>query len=110
LEAVESDPELREMMEISLFKTERSTDLQAALAQRQESSRQLIDSLAGVMRQAIDAGEMGSDIDPHEMARAFLALQNGLIYLWLQDPGSFSLKVSAPKQADIFFDGMSSPG
>lgn len=48
------------MMEISLFKTERSTDLQAALAQRQESSRQLIDSIAGVMRQAIDAGELQS--------------------------------------------------
>lgn len=55
MEALESDPELREMMEISLFKTERSTDLQAALAQSQESSWQLIDSIAGVMRQAIDA-------------------------------------------------------
>jgi len=43
------------MMEISLFKTERSTDLQAALAQSQESSWQLIDSIAGVMRQTIDA-------------------------------------------------------
>lgn len=58
---MERDPELREMMEISLFKTERSTDLQAALAQLQESSQQLIDSIAGVMRQAIDAGELRSD-------------------------------------------------
>ena len=60
MEAVERDPELREMMEINLFKTERSTDLQAALAQRQESSQQLIDSIARVMRQAIDAGELRS--------------------------------------------------
>ena len=106
LEAVESDPELREMMEISLFKTERSTDLQDALAQRTAGNRQLIDSIAAVMRQGIDSQDLRTDMDPYEMSRAFLGLQNGLIYMWLQDRGSFSLKESAPNQADNFFNGI----
>jgi hypothetical protein len=40
------------------------------------------------------------------MARAFLALENGAIQLWLTLPSSFSLKVSAESFADILISGL----
>jgi len=104
--AVERDPALRSVMEISLFKTERTPDLMEAQQQRIESGRQLLAGIADAMRQGIAAGELRADLDPAEMARAFIALQNGAMYLWLWDPAAFSLKDSAPRLAEIFLQGI----
>ncbi len=106
LEAMETDLALREVMEISLFKTERTPDLVAALQGRRENTQSLVQSIAAAMQQGIAAGELRSDLDPMEMGRAFLAYQNGAIYLWLQDPSAFSLKASAPALADMYLHGI----
>lgn len=106
LGAVETDPSLRAAMEISLFKTERSEDLIAIQQQSLESSRALIASLAVTLRQGAADGELRLDLDPEDMARTFLALQNGIIYLWLQDPRGFSLINSAPALAEIYLQGI----
>jgi hypothetical protein len=58
------------------------------------------------MRKGVVAGELNNELDPSEMARAFLALQNGVIYLWLSDPESFSLKQSAIQFAEILLQGI----
>jgi AcrR family transcriptional regulator len=106
LEAIETDLALREVMEISLFKTERTPDLVTALQQRRESTRSLVESIAAAMQQGIASGELRSDLDPLVMGRAFLAYQNGAIYLWLQDPAAFSLKASAASLADMYLNGI----
>jgi len=106
LTAVETDPSLKKIMEISLFKAEDTADLAVSLEQQVESSQTLIQSLAAVMSQGSASRELRQDLDPIDMARAFLALQNGAIYLWLQDLTSFSLKDSAPIFADIFLQGI----
>jgi TetR/AcrR family acrAB operon transcriptional repressor len=106
LEAVENDPDLRNMMEISLFKTERTPDLQAAQQQRLETSRALLEGIAQALRQGMAAGELRADLHPLDVARAFLALQNGAIYLWLYDPLSFSLSAIAPTLAEILLNGI----
>lgn len=106
MEAVEHDLELRKMMEISLFKTERTPELLASQQQRIESSRGLLESIAQAMQKGISAGELRSDMDPMEMSRAFLALQNGAIHLWLHDPQAFSLSASAPSLIAIYLEGI----
>jgi len=106
LEAVENDPTLREIMEINLFKTERSLELLTGQQQRLESSRALLESIAAVMAEGAASGELRSDLDEMEMARAFLAMNNGAIYLWLSDPTAFSLRTSAPSLADIYMQGI----
>ncbi len=106
LEAVETDPALRAAMEISLFKTERSEELFAAQQQSLESSRALVASLAETLRLGAAAGDLRQDVNPEDLARAFLAFQNGIIYLWLQDPAAFSLKSSAPSLAEIYLQGI----
>lgn len=105
LEAVETDAALREVMELSLFKTERTSDLNAALQARQKSDQALVDNLAQTMQAGMTSGELRSDLEPQDLARAYLAFQNGLIYLWLQNPQAFSLKETAPAMADIFLNG-----
>jgi TetR/AcrR family acrAB operon transcriptional repressor len=107
LSAVEDDKELRAVMEIAIFKTELTKELKSGHQKQVETSRTLIAGIAEAMRQGIISGELRSDLDPQEMARAFMAFENGAIYLWLSDPDSFSLKGSAGTMADIFLAGVS---
>jgi TetR/AcrR family acrAB operon transcriptional repressor len=107
LSSVEDDKELRAVMETALFKTELTRELKPGRRQQVEASRTLMAGIAEAMRRGITAGELRSDLDPLEMARAFMAFQNGAIHLWLSDPDSFSLKASADTLADIFLNGVS---
>ena len=102
LVAVATDDALRAAIEISLFKAERSPELQP----NQAIGRALLGSLGAAMRQGIASGELRGDLDPDEMARAFLASNNGAISLWLTTPAAFSLEASAPALAEIFISGI----
>ena len=104
-EAVETDKALREVMELSLFKTERTPELVAALQARQKSDQALVKSIADAVQGGMQSGEMRSDLEAQDIARAFLAFQNGLIYMWLQNPNVFSLREIAPAMAEIFLNG-----
>jgi TetR/AcrR family acrAB operon transcriptional repressor len=106
LEAVESDDELRSVMELSLFKSERTPELASSQSQHIENGRALLAGIAEAMRQGIASGELRQDVDPVELARAFLALQHGAVYLWLLDPQSFSLASSAGSLAEVFIQGI----
>jgi TetR/AcrR family acrAB operon transcriptional repressor len=106
LQAVEEDPDIRAIMEIHLFKTGLDPELQTALLQKIQSGQALLEGISAAMSMGIAAGELRADIDPLEMARAFLAFQNGLIYLWLLSPDSFSLRASAESMAEILVGGV----
>ena len=106
LSSVEDDKQLRAIMEIALFKNEQTKELKAGHKEQIEASRRLMACIAEAMSQGIASGELRSDLDPQEMARAFMAFQNGSIYLWLSDPKSFSLKASSGNLADIFLSGV----
>ena len=106
LQAVEEDPDLRAIMEIHLFKTGLDPELQTALLQKIQSGQALLEGISAAMSMGIAVGELRADIDPLEMARAFLAFQNGLIYLWLLSPDSFSLRASAESMAEILVGGV----
>jgi TetR/AcrR family acrAB operon transcriptional repressor len=107
LSSVEDDKELRAMMEIALFKTESTKDLEKGRRQQVEASRALMTGIAEAMSRGVASGELRPDLDAAEMARAFMAFQNGAIYLWLWDRDSFSLRASAETMANIFLFGVS---
>ena len=106
LQAVEEDSALRALMELQLFKTGLVAELEEGRQQQIEGSVGLVEMLAGIMGQGVQAGLLRSDVDPKEMARAYLAFQNGLIHLWLTSPNQFSLKNSADSFADILMTGL----
>jgi TetR/AcrR family transcriptional regulator, acrAB operon repressor len=106
LQIIEDDREMRALMELYLFKTGLVPELEEGRQQQIESGVALIDMLAGIMSQGMDQGFLRSDVDVKEMARAYLAFQNGLMSLWLTAPGQFSLKASAEAFADILMAGI----
>jgi len=106
LEVIEDDHEMRALMELALFKTGLIPELEEGRQQRINSGVALIEMLTGIMSQGMEQGLLRADVDPREMARAYLAFQNGLINLWLTAPGQFSLKASAGSFADILMAGI----
>jgi TetR/AcrR family acrAB operon transcriptional repressor len=106
---LEDDKDLRAIMEMTLFKTAVSLELEPGRKEQVESSRALITGITQAMQKGIDAGELRNDLDPADMARSFLALQNGIIYQWLADPGSFSLKNTSTSLAKILMTGIERP-
>jgi len=103
---IEDDKEARAVMELALFKTGLDPELQAGRKKQLEAGNALIEDITDAMRQGIAQGVLRKDIDPADMARAFIAFENGAIQLWLASPKSFSLKASTESFADIFFDGI----
>lgn len=106
LQVIEEDREMRALMELYLFKTGLAPELEEGRQQQIESGVGLIEMLAGIMDQGMQQGLLRSDVEPKEMARAYLAFQNGLINLWLTAPEQFSLKASAESFAEILMAGI----
>jgi len=103
---IEEDKEARAVMELALFKTGLNPELQAGRKKQLEAGTTLLAGITETMRQGIALGVLRNDLDPADMARAFIAFENGAIQLWLSFPKSFSLKVSAESFADILISGL----
>jgi len=103
---IEDDKEARAVMELALFKTGHNPDLQAGREKQIEAGNALIAGIADAMRMGVGQGILRDDIDPIDMARAFLAFENGAIQQWLASPNSYSLKKSAESFAEILIKGL----
>ena len=103
---IEEDKETRAVMELTLFKTGLNPELQIGRKKQIEAGNALLQGITEAMSQGIAQGVLRSDIDPADMARAFIAFENGAIQLWLLTPRSFSLKSSAESFADILVAGL----
>ena len=103
---IEEDREARAVMELALSKMGSDPELQAGRKKQLEAGSALIEGIAGAMQQGIAQGVLRSDLDPADMARAFIAFENGAIQLWLTSPKSFSLKQSAESFAEILISGL----
>lgn len=103
---IEEDREARAVMQLALSRTGSDPEVQAGRKKQLEAGSALIEGIAGAMQQGIDQGVLRSDLDPADMARAFIAFENGAIQLWLTSPKSFSLKQSAESFAEILISGL----
>lgn len=106
LQVIEENREMRALMELYLFKTGSVPELEEGRQQQIEAGVGLVQMLSGIMSQGIEQGLLRSDVNPTEMARAYVAFQNGLINLWLTTPEQFSLKDSAESFAEILMAGI----
>jgi len=103
---VEDDKEARAVMELGLFKTGLAPELQAGRRKQIDEGNALIAGIADAMRAGVMQGLLRNDMEPADMARAFIAFENGAIQMWLASPKSFSLKTSAESFADILIAGL----
>ena len=106
LHAVEHNRELRAALELELFNTGRIPELVEGRQKQLAAGEQLLVGMAQAMEQGIAAGSLREDIRPLTLARSFLAFQNGVIQLWLLEPGSFSLASEAEAMAEIYLNGI----
>jgi TetR/AcrR family acrAB operon transcriptional repressor len=103
---IEEDKEAQAVMELALFKTGLDPDLQAGRRKQIEAGNALIAGIADAMKMGISQGILRDDMDPTDMARAFIAFENGAIQQWLASPKSFSLKKSAEPFAESLIKGL----
>lgn len=103
---IEENKEARAVMELALFKTGLDSELQVGRRKQLEAGNALLAGITATMQQGIAQGFLRDDMDPADMARAFIAFENGVIQLWLTSPKSFSLKTSAETFADILIAGL----
>ncbi|WKZ36556.1 MAG: TetR family transcriptional regulator [Anaerolineales bacterium] len=103
---IEENKEARAVMELALFKTGMHPELGAGREKQIQSGQMMVESIAQAMQIGVGSGELRNDISPLEMARSFIAFQNGIIHLWLVSPKSFSLKGSAETFADVLLEGL----
>jgi len=103
---IEDDKEARAVMELALFKTGLDPELQAGRRKQIDEGNALIAGIADAMRAGVMQGLLRNDMEPADMARAFIAFENGAIQQWLASPKSFSLKTSAESFADILIAGL----
>ncbi len=106
LTVLETNAQMRQIMELSLFKTGFDPELAEFDAARQQQAVTTVEGIAQMMQAGIDSGDLRSDLNPFDVARAFLAYQNGLITLWLTNRQAFSIGERAPQFAQIFLEGI----
>lgn len=100
------DDDYRAVNEIVLFKTAVSEELAEGMTRKIEGTRQTVAYFAQMIGQGIAAGEIRADLDPRDAALALIALQNGLLMLWLLDRDLFDLAGRAAALADIYLRGI----
>lgn len=103
---IEENKEARAVMELALFKTGLDPELKAGRKKQVEAGNALLEGITGAMQQGMAQSVLRNDMNPADMARAFIAFENGVIQLWLVSPQSFSLKASAESFAEILLDGL----
>src|SRR5512145_338613 len=73
---IEEDKESRAVMELALFKTGLDPELQVGRKKQLEAGNALIAGITDALRQGIAQGQLRNDLDPADMARAFVAFEN----------------------------------
>ena len=106
LTLLENNRQMRQITELTLFKTGQDPELLEFEAMRKQQAITVVEGVAMLMQQGIQNGDLRSDLDSFDVARAFIAFQNGLISLWLSNRDAFSLAEQAPKFAEIFLQGI----
>lgn len=99
-------PTFRRVMALSLFKVADSAELGDLVQKRRQEAVDLVEGIAGIMAQGVDAGLFRAGLDPHTAARAFLAYQQGLTRLWLANPQAFAIDRQAASLADVYMRGI----
>ncbi len=99
---LENNPRHRDSFEILLNKTEYTPELNEYLATEYQLTRDMIDSLAKVVRRAVRRGELAKGTDAKLVGLSVYAHLMGITQTWLFNPGLFSLRETAGALVDHY--------
>lgn len=100
------DDEQRAISELIMFKTSVTPELEGGLQMKREGNRVMVEMVTQMVAQGMSNGEIRHNIAPQSVALGMLALQNGLLALWLMNPDLFSLGDRAGEIADLYISGI----
>lgn len=103
---LEDNRRFREVVELTMFKTGVSPDLEILSKKRYKEAQILVENLSGLFKMAIEWKQVRPDLNPDAAARALLAYQSGIAMLWLSNPDVFSVKKNAQVLVDVFLRGI----
>jgi len=101
-----NDERYRKYYEVVNFKTEWTEELEPVLKRNRQLGREVFNILKKDLTRLKRRGFLAAHVDPTRTAIAALALLEGVIALWLFDPGLFSLKTQAERLVDDFLNGI----
>lgn len=104
------DERFRRVMALSLFKTGVSHELAALEQERLQNAAATVGAIAAYMQMGIEQGVVRRDLSPETLARAFIAFQNGVAWLWLANDEFFPLADDAAGLADVLLNGILQQG
>jgi MAATS-type transcriptional repressor, C-terminal region len=100
------DAEYLQTMELVMFKTGYDPELEKGMEIKLAFWHETVSTITQGMAAAQAGGELRADLDPFDAAIEYLALQNGLLTMWLLDRTLFSLKDRAESLIDIYIRGI----
>lgn len=106
LALVEEDENFRAVQEMSIFKTAVIPEMAEGMRLKAEGIRGLTGYIHRLLADAVESGEVRGDIDLRDAAVALMALQNGLLTMWLIVPDLFSLRARGAAMFDLFAGGI----
>lgn len=106
LAALEKDPGFAAFYELVQFHTVSIPELEAAHQQRMAADEAMLQQVAHYFQMGVNEGAVRPELAPDDLAQSFVALQNGLIHLWLLRERVFSLTEAAEAAAGIFVAGI----
>jgi AcrR family transcriptional regulator len=105
-EMLEQDERFRQISELALYKTGSSAEMVEIENMRIQSAGASVVGVAAYLQQGIDAGELRDDLPAEELARAFLAFQNGVAWMWLANGQFFSITESMEAMVQVLLQGI----
>lgn len=110
----EEDEEYRALQEITIFKMSEDPELDRRLVDKKHVYEQSIESVAGLMLEAKNAGELREDVDPMTAAITAYGLLSGIVFVWMVEREAtgtpqFSLKDQAASFVELFLNGLVCP-
>jgi len=106
IELATTEPRFKQALALSLYRTGVDPELADLLEQREEAGEAMVASIAGFMQAAMERGELRRDLSATTLSRAFLAYQNGLMWLWLAGGERFSIAAEAEALAEALLGGL----
>jgi TetR/AcrR family transcriptional regulator, acrAB operon repressor len=100
------DPEYRAVVTLNWFKTELTPELEAGFRQKIARLSEFIDTVAGLIRKGIAAGEIDRTIDPKAAALSAVALLNGVTTMYLMDPTLIGSKMTMRRVVQTYIRGL----
>lgn len=109
LKATATDPQLRRVFEIAMFKTEHTRELRSVRTLKLDGRRQRLADMEAGLRRAARRGRWQGPVTARQAAVGVHALLGGLIADWLLDPAAFDLQAVGRQMIDALLRGLQAP-